>query len=487
VLKPIFNCFHAKGMTSVNGAGGLVTLTSANSKAEASPMQDLTTGSIPGHVVRMAMPIAMGMFFQAMYVLVDLYFVSHLGQSAIAGVGAAGNLSFIVMALTQMLSVGTVTLIAQAVGRKDQADANLVFNQSLLIAALCATITLVAGYGLSGLYMDLGADAATRLAGATYLAWYLPGLALQFAVITMAAALRGTGITTPGMVVQMVTVLINALLAPVLIAGWGTGHPFGVAGAGLATSLAVAAGVVMLSFYFVRLEKYVGFDTGQMHARFAVWKRILRIGLPAGGEFALMFVFVGVVYFIIRHFGATAQAGYGIGSRVMQSIFLPAMAVAWATAPIAGQNVGAGHHDRVRDTFRAAAVISSLLMLTLTLICQWHPEWFIGFFTSDPAVVAVGAQFLQIISWNFVASGIIFTCSGIFQALGNTVPSLLSSASRLITFVLTGLWLSSRPGFELRQLWFLSVATVTLQALTSLWLLRGQFQRRLVAAPATGA
>ena len=443
-------------------------------------MQDLTKGPIPGHVVRMAMPIAFGMFFQTLYVLVDLYFVSHSGQDAIAGVGAGSNLQFIVMALTQVLAVGTTTLIAQAVGRKDQPDANLVFNQSLLIAVLSAAFTLAAGYGLAGAYMHLlGASEATMAAGVTYLHWFLPGLALQFAMVAMGSALRGTGLAAPGMIVQVVTVVLNAVLAPVLIAGWGTGHPMGVAGAGLATSIAVAIGVVILTLYFVRLEKYVGFDTGLMHARMQTWKRILAIGLPAGGEFALMFIYMGVIYAIIRDFGATAQAGFVIGSRVMQAIFLPAMAIAWATAPIAGQNVGAGAHDRVRDTFLFAVMIGSAIMLMLTLMCQWNPAWFAGFFTTDPATIAVAGQFLHIISWNFVASGIIFTCSGMFQALGNTVPSMLSSASRLVTFAVPAIVLSRHPGFELRQLWFLSVATVTVQACMSLWLLSGQFRRRL--------
>jgi Na+-driven multidrug efflux pump len=120
------------------------------------------------------------------------------------------------------------------------------------------------------------------------------------------------------------------------------------------------------------------------------------------------------------------------------------------------------------------------LMLALTLMCQWRPEWFIHFFTDDQAVIAVGAQFLRIISFNFIAQGIIFTCSGMFQALGNTVPSLISSATRLITFVGPALWIASRPGFELKQLWLLSVVTVSLQALTSLWLLRGQFRGLLL-------
>ena len=450
-------------------------------------MQDLTTGSIPKHVVRMAMPIAFGMFFQTLYVLVDLYFVSHNGQDAIAGVGAASNLQFIVMALTQVLGVGTVTLIAQAVGRKDQPDANLVFNQSLLIALLCALFTLIAGYGLSGQYMRLlGASTATMAAGVTYLRWFLPGLALQFALIAMGSALRGTGMAAPGMIVQIVTVLINALLAPVLIAGWITGHPFGVAGAGMATSAAVAVGVVILTLYFLKLEKFVGFDTSLMHARLSVWKRILAIGLPAGGEFALMFIYMGVIYAIIAGFGAQAQAGFVIGSRVMQAIFLPAMAIAFAVAPIAGQNVGAKQHDRVRETLRTALLVGSTLMLMLTLTCQLRPEWPVHFFSADPKVVGIATGFLRIISLNFIAQGIIFTCSGMFQALGNTVPAMVSSATRLLTFAVPGILLSHRAGFELQHLWYLSVATVTLQALTSLWLLRGQFQRRLVGRPAVG-
>ncbi len=452
-------------------------------------MHDLTKGPIPGHLIRMAMPIAIGMLFQMLYLLVDLYFVSHRGQDAIAGVGAGGNLNFIVMALTQVLGVGTTALIAQAAGRKDPADANLVFNQSLLIALLCAAITLVAGYGLSGAYMRaLAADAATVAAGTTFLAWILPGLALQFAMVAMASALRGTGLAMPGMVVQMVTVLLNAVLAPVFIAGWLTGRPMGVAGAGLATSVSVAAGVAILTMYFVKLEKYVAFDAAQMHARFDTWKRILVIGLPAGGEFALMFVYMAVIYSIIAHFGASAQAGFTVGSRVMQSIFLPAMAIAFAVSPVAGQNMGAKLPERVRETFRSALMMSCVVMVLLTAFCQFIPEWAVRIFSppdqrTQAEVIAVGAEFLRIISFNFVAQGIIFSCSGMFQAMGNTVPSLISSATRVLTFAVPGYLLSLQPGFHLKQLWFLSVATVALQALTSLWLLRGQFRRLLPADP----
>ena len=443
-------------------------------------MKDLTEGPIAGHIVQMAVPMAVGMLIQTLYFLVDLYFVAQLGDSAIAGVSVGGTVMYIVLGLTQMLGVGTVALISHAVGRKDVNDANLVFNQSLVLSALCAALTLALGYGLGDDYLSsLGADAETTAAGLSYLHFYLPGLALQFALVSMGSALRGTGIVKPTMIVQVLTLLLNIILAPILIAGWGTGHALGVAGAGLASSIAIAIGVVMMAGYFVRMEKYVAFHSALWRPRLHTWKRMLGIGFPAGGEFALMFVFMAVIYTVIRDFGAAAQAGFGVGGRVMQSIFLPAMAIAFSTPAVAGQNFGAGKPDRVRETFRTAVLMSCVVMLTLTLLCQWNPAWLVSRFTSERDVIDTGAQFLHIISLNFVAQGIIFTCSGMFQALGNTWPALLSTTTRLLMFALPALWLSHQEGFRIEQVWYLSVTTVALQAVLSWMLLRRQMRRRL--------
>ena len=443
-------------------------------------MHDLTKGSIAGHIGRLAAPLAAGMVFQTLYYLVDLFFVARLGGTAIAGVSAAGNVQFIIMALTQVLGVGTMVLISHASGRKDRADANLIYNQSLLMAAICAALTLVAGFGLSRWYLGtISADAATFEAGMTYLRWFTPGMALQFALVSMGSALRGTGVAKPTMIVQMITVLLNAVLAPVLIAGVGTGRPMGVAGAGLASSISVVAGVIMMIVYFERLEHFVGFDAEKFRPRPAAWSRILRIGLPAGGEFALMFLYMAVVYWTIRGFGPEAQAGFGVGGRVMQAVFLPAMAIAFAAAPVAGQNFGAGRFDRARRTFGTATLIGTGLMLALTVLIQVEAGQLVGIFTRDAAVVAVAVGFLHIISFNFVATGVIFTCSSMFQALGNTVPSVISSATRLVTFALPAMWLSTRPGFQIRQIWILSVVTVAVQLAVSLLLLRREFHRKL--------
>ncbi|MBM0107218.1 MATE family efflux transporter [Steroidobacter sp. S1-65] len=448
-------------------------------------MKDLTQGSIAGHLISLAVPTAAGMLFQTLYYFVDLYFVAALGDAAVAGVSAAGNVMFIVMALTQVLGVGTMALISHAVGRKDQQDANLIFNQSLLIAALGGLLVLLAGYLITDVYLSsVAADEETIAHGRDYLYWFLPGMALQFALVAMSSALRGTGIVKPTMVVQALTVLLNTALAPILIAGWGTGYAMGVAGAGLASSIAIAIGVVVLTIYFARLEKYVSFHPEQWQPRVAVWKRMLTIGLPAGGEFALMFFYTAITYWAIRDFGAAAQAGFGIGSRIMQGIFLPAMAIAFVVAPVAGQNFGAKQMARVRETFRVAATQCVGVMLVVMVLCQWQPEVLVAFFTEEPEVIRVGALFLHLISWNFVMSGLIFTCSGLFQALGNTVPALVSSVTRLVVYALPLVWLTSRPGYQLEQVWYLSIAASAVQAVISVTLLRKQMRLQL-GSPAT--
>jgi putative MATE family efflux protein len=443
-------------------------------------MRDLTQGSIVSHILNMAPPIVAGMITIMICQLVDLYFVQELGDGAIAGVAAAGNLVFLLSGVLQVLGVGTVSLIAHAVGRKDQAGANLVFNQAFGLAVVCGLLTWVAGSLFAGLYMRMvAADQATVTAGTTYMLWFMPALALQFASRVMGAALSGTGIVRPGMIVQALAVTINIVLAPVLIAGWGTGYPLGVAGAGLASSIAVLMGVLMMWIYFRRLERYVGFAPAQIRPQFRQWKRILDVGLPAGGEFAIIFLWMGVIYYALRDFGAAAQAGFGIGTRVLGLIQMPALAIAIAAGPIAGQNFGAGNAARVRETFIRAAMIVTAVMIAFTIVSQWQPGLLLGGFASDPETLAVAILFLQMISLNLVAMGLNFVSASMFQGLGNTKPVLISSCVRLVTYSVPVLWLSARPGFRIEYAWYISNFTTALQAVLSLWLLHLEFRKRL--------
>jgi putative MATE family efflux protein len=448
-------------------------------------MQDLTKGSISAHLLKTSSFMLVTMVFQTLYFLVDLYWVGRLGSEAVAGVGVAGNLTFVVLAISQMLGVGTTTLVSHAAGQGDHPRALLIFNQSQVLSMLVGALFLVVAMIYRVDYANsLAADAVTARIAAEYLVLFLPAMGLQFGLVAMSAALRGVGNFKPGMVVQTATVVINIVLAPVFMFGWGPGAPMGVAGAALATLIAVAVGVAWLSTYFVGKEAYLTFVRRDLKPQFRLWSDILKIGLPAGAEFALMAVYLVIVYTIARPFGAAAQAGFGIGMRIVQALFMPVVALGFAVAPVAGQNFGAGEGARVKAVFKTASMMAGMAMLAAAVCCNIAPAPLVGLFSEDPAVIAVGVEYLRIISWNFVASGLIYVCSSMFQAMGNTIPSLLASFSRLATIAIPALLLSRLPGFELRWIWYLSVFAVVMQLALVLLLLRREFRLRLDTIPA---
>jgi putative MATE family efflux protein len=449
-------------------------------------MRNLSVGSIPGHVAAMSTQMFIGMVVQVAYFVTDLKFVSMLGNEVAAGFSVAGNLWFFVLALTQVLNVGTAAMVSHAVGAQQHERANLVFNQALMLSVFMGVFVLVLLYAVAHPYMHMeAADAVVAQAGIDYLLGVTPGLGIQFLMIAMFATLRGTGIVKPTMIIQFITVGLNILFAAILTVGWLTGKPYGAFGAGIATTLATIVGVIISAYYFHRHEKYVSFHREQIKPNAEVLKRLFFIGLPIGLEFMFMSLVMIVMYWVIRDFGANAQAGLAEGQGALRFIMLPAMAVAFAAAPIAGQNFGARKPERVRETFNWTVGMSIGIMLVLTVFCQFGSHLLMHIFTYEEEVVAVGATMLMITSWNFAANGIIFSCSSMFQGLGNTWPTIGSSIIRVFVFIAPAIWLSKQPHFDLVHVWYLSVCSMFLQAVVSYTLLRREFRRKLTnLAPA---
>jgi len=443
-------------------------------------MQDFTTGSLSRHLLKTSSFMLVTMVFQTLYVLVDLYWVSRLGTAAIAAVAVSGNLMFLVVAATQMLGVGTTTLISHATGRKDSAHANVIFNQAQVLSLLVGALFFALAMALRVEYATrLSADPITAQLAADYLLWFIPAMALQFGLVAIAAALRGIGNFRIGMLVQTGTIIVNIVLAPVLVFGWGSGRPLGVAGAAMASLIAIAVGIAWLIFYFLPSESYLTFDRRQWRPQPRLWKELLTIGLPAGAEFALMTVYLVIVYAVSRPFGSAAQAGFGIGMRVLQAAFMPTVALGFAVAPVAGQNVGARRARRVRRTFVDAAAMAAGVMTLLAVAFQLWPAAIVRVFSPDAGAVAFGEEYLRIVAWSFVAQGVVFVSSSMFQALGNTVPPLISSAIRLALVAAPLTLLAGMPGFHLRWVWYLSVGASVVQMTLNLLLLQREYRLRL--------
>lgn len=449
----------------------------------AAAMHDMTTGAVRGHIVRLAAFICFSMLLQVLYSLVDLYWVGRLGPEAIAAVSIGANLMFVGLAGTQALTVGTVALVAHAAGRQDMAAVRFNTAQATSLSLVGGVFFLAAGFaGMRAYAGSVAADAQTAQLTVDYLLWFMPALALQFLLAAQVAALRGLGKMRLALALQTGSLALNFALAPVLVIGWPFGVALGVKGAGLATFLSIAAASVVLAVVLARREGPLRFPLALLRPRLATWRRILWIGLPAGGEFVLMAAYLLLIYGITRPFGPEAQAGFGIGMRWLQAFFMPALSISFAAAAVAGQNFGAGRHDRVRATFREALLQAGLLMFVAMLALQFAPAVLIRLLSAEPAVIDAGAQFLQIISWNLLASAVIFACGGLFQGMGHTLPSLIASAVRIALIMSLALWASGQAGFQLAHVWILSVATTIVQAALCYGFLRREFRLRLAGA-----
>src|SRR5262249_30311067 len=151
-----------------------------------------------------------------------------------------------------------------------------------------------------------------------------------------------------------------------------THRPLGVAGAALASLIAIVIGTLWYMRYFPK-GGFLEFTPRDWKPELRMWSKLLQIGLPAGAEFALMAVYLVVIYSVIRLFGSSAQAGFGIGTRVVQSAFMPVVALGFSVGPVAGQNFGAGHPERVREAYRVGAIMAASVMCLLAILFHIAP------------------------------------------------------------------------------------------------------------------
>lgn len=182
---------------------------------------------------------------------------------------------------------------------------------------------------------------------------------------------------------------------------------------------------------------------------------------------------------MIKDFGTATQAAFGIGNRILQAFMMPAMAISFALPAIVGQNFGAGQAARVRQSFRIGMQQMAWVMVLLFILSQLMAHSLIALFSDDPRVLAEGELFMRIISLNCLSAVLVFSCSGLFQGLGNTWPSLASSCLRVFIFILPVFWLSGRSDFSPAMVWYCSAASVFLQGLCSCYLVRWQLRSKL--------
>jgi putative MATE family efflux protein len=384
--------------------------------------QDYTEGSIPRAVLLLSVPMVLEMAMESLFAIVDIYFVSSLGPSAVATVGLTESMLTLVYAVAIGLSMGTTAVVARRIGEKDREGAGDAAVQAIAVGVFASIPVTVAGIFYSKQLLALmGADAWAIEQGYAYTAWMLGGNAVIMLIFVINAIFRGAGDAAIAMRVLWLSNGINIVLDPVLIRGWGPFPEMGVAGAAIATNIGRGTGVLMQLYVLLHGARHIRVAYSRVRLRATVMWNLVRVSL--GGIAQLIIAtssWIGLVR-IMSEFGSVALAGYTIAVRIIVFTFLPAWGLSNAAATLVGQNLGAKKPDRAE---RSAWITGFATMAFMTLVAAVYIAFndeLIRIFTREPGVVAVGADCLRIVSYGYLFYAWELVMIQAFNGAGDTI------------------------------------------------------------------
>ncbi len=420
----------------------------------------------------LAWPVMASMGLQSLFVLTDLFWVGRLGAGSVAAVSTSVFVSWTLLSLGEMISVGVLSLAARHVGAGRRTAAAEIAWQGFLWGSVLAVLLVVAGQVGSGpLFRAVTEDPEVRRQGAVYLRILFASAPVLILELIFQDLFRGVGDTgTPFRVLAGILVL-NAGLDPLLIFGVGPFPRWGVGGAAAASAFAhvVGLGVYVLLARRGRIDLPLGEGRRGFRPRLLAARRITGIGFPitfTGILFSAVYLFLGRV---AAGFGTSTLAALGIVNRVEALSFLTIHAIGTATATLVGQNLGAGRVDRASRLASRATLLGSLVGAVFMGVFLVFPAPLVRLFTADPGAVGEGVEFLRAVAVCQVFQSWELVLSGGFAGAGHTLPPMLVSVPiSLIRIPLA--WLLSGPaGWGPQGIWWTVSATAAVRGVALRW------------------
>lgn len=364
--------------------------------------QDYTQGSISRAIVLLSVPMMLEMAMESVFAVVDVYFVSALGASAVATVGLTESVLTLIYAVALGLSMGTTAMVARRIGEKDPTEAAATAVQAVIVGVMVSIPVSVVGIVFAkDLLALLGGDAWAIEEGYTYTRWMLGGNIVIMLIFIINAIFRGAGDAAIAMRVLWVANLINIVLDPALIRGWGPLPEMGIEGAAVATNIGRGVGVAMQLFVLFRGGKHIRVLASQVHVHAELMWRLVRVSLGGIGQFVIATSsWIGLVR-IMSTFGSEALAGYTIAVRIIIFTFLPAWGLSNAAATLVGQNLGAKQPERAARSVWITGFATMAFMLVVSLIYIFGNQSLVRIFTDEAGVVAAGAACLRTVSYGY--------------------------------------------------------------------------------------
>jgi putative MATE family efflux protein len=373
-------------------------------------------------VFLLAVPMVLELVLESTFAVVDIFFVAKLGPSAIATVGLTESYLFLLYSIAMGLAMAVTATIARRIGEGNREAAAIAAVQAIWIALLASVPFAVVGViWAKDLLALMGADPWVLEHGYRYMQWMLGANVVIMLLFVINAIFRGAGDAAIAMRVLWLSNALNIVLCPLLIFGIGPFPELGIEGAAIATVIGRGTGVLYQLWVLFRGGEHIRVLAAQVRWDGRVLGNVVRTSLGGVGQMIIGMSSWIFLMRILASIGSEAVAGATIAMRIMMFTFMPAWGMSNAAAPLVGQNLGAGQPDRAEASVWHIGWYNMAYLVVVSVLFFVFHERLIALFTADPAVIAVGGEWLRILSYSFFVYGWWMVAVQAFNGAGDTV------------------------------------------------------------------
>ena len=389
---------------------------------------DYTKGNINRAIILLSVPMIIEMFGEGVFAIVDAYFVSQVSNEAFATVVLTETVASIVYSLAIGVSIAATAMVSRRIGEGNPKAASVAAAQAVLIAI--ALSILLSGIGIffaRELLTLMGASAAVLEVGVVYMQIFLGSNLVIMLLFILNGIFRGAGDASMAMRSLWIANIINIVLDPILIFGWGPFPELGVIGAAVATTIGRGTAVLFQLYILFRGTRIIQLSKAHFAPKMELLKKIIDVAITGAGQHIIASASWIFLMMIIADYGTDTVNGYGLAIRIIIFTILPAWGISNAAATLMGQNLGAKQPERAATSVWLASLYNGLFLLIVSIIYFIWAEPLIRLFNEDAAVVAVGVECLRIFSIGYLSYGVAMVINQAFSGAGDTrTPTIIN-------------------------------------------------------------
>ncbi len=393
----------------------------------------LTEDPIGQSIISLMLPMLVGMLALVSYSLVDTYFIGQLGTMELAAVSFTFPVAFIVNAISIGLGTGVSSVASRLFGSGERDEIQRITTHAAILAIACGLIVLAIGLStIEPVFTLLGADETTLPLIKEYMSFYYFGGVFLIIPMIGNSVLRASGDAKTPAKLMTAGAIVNIVLDPIFIFGFGPIPRMELEGAAIATVLAnFLVGAASFGIIYFR-EHLFRWKTEDFPKIWDSWRRIFHVGIPSMASSLVAPFTTALITWQVSQFGQESVAGFGVASRVEGIMMMAMMAMAAAMTPFAGQNYGARKYHRVMDGMHFGYKVAMIYGLGVAALLMFVSTFIAGLFTEDPQAIATSNMHLMLVPWSYGFLGMSMITVSAFNAVGKPTPAMIVSMCRTI-------------------------------------------------------